>query len=89
MGKLAKVTASTVRHIGWEAFVNNTRGVSNLSEQVGRLPHKASRLLQHMRRKGASVVLASTPWEASRCDDAMARGPNKSSPDERAFVFNP
>lgn len=87
MGKLAIVTSSIVSQHGWKSFVDNTRGASNLSAQVGQLPHKASRLLQHLRRRGASIVLTSAPWGTTCCDAAMARGPHKSAHDERAFVF--
>lgn len=86
LGKLATATAEFVNSTGWHSFVDSTRGVSNLSHGVGRIKHKASRLLQHLRKRGASIVLTAAPWEVAHCDAAMARGPHKSAQDEREYV---
>jgi hypothetical protein len=51
------------------------------------VPHKASRLLQHLRRKGASVWTTTLPWSAERCDEAVRRGSHKSAHEDREFVF--
>ena len=87
LGKLAAATASTVRQRGWKEFVDRTRGASDLSDGVAALPHKAARLLEHLRRRGAPVLTKSAPWGPGKCDEAMHRGPHKSSHDEREFVF--
>ena len=87
LGKLAAATASTVRQRGWKEFVDRTRGASDLSDGVAALPHKAARLLEHLRRRGAPVLTKSAQWGPGKCDEAMHRGPHKSSHDEREFVF--
>ena len=87
LGKLAAGTACTVRQQGWKKFVQTTRGASNLSDGVSELPHKAARLLEHLRRRGANIITATAPWGVERCDDAMQRGPHQSAHDEREFVF--
>lgn len=51
------------------------------------MPHRAARLLSHLRRRGASVLTSTTPWGVARCDNAILRGPHKLAHDERAFVF--
>ena len=53
---------------------------------VRNLPHRASRLLQHLRTRGASVPTKSAPWSRDQCDPAVARGPHQSSQLEREFV---
>ena len=68
--------------------MRQARGESNISEDVADLPHKASRLLNHLRTRGASVVMATPPWSNGTCNSAVLRGPrHKSAQDEREFVF--
>ncbi len=86
LGKLASSTAVAVEQMGWANFVEKARGKSNLADEVGFLPHKAARLLDHLRKRGASVVTSPAPWGTQRCDDAVQRGPHKSSHEEREFV---
>jgi hypothetical protein len=80
------MTARTVDQLGWARYVQEARGKSNLADTVRSLPHKAARLLEHLRKRGASVVTTLSPWGATRCDDAVSRGPHKSSHTEREFV---
>ena len=68
------------------AFVEQARGRSNLSDNVRALTHKAARLLEHLRKRGATVVTSPPPRGTHRCDDAMLRGPHKSSHEDREFV---
>jgi hypothetical protein len=77
-----------MRRIGWEAVVNRARGESNIARQVRRLPHKAARLLEHLRRRGAGVTTVAEPWTPKRRDEAVARGAHKSAHMDRAFVFD-
>jgi hypothetical protein len=71
---------------GWRALVTAHQGQSHLSTNVRRLPHKAARLLEHLRIRGASVPTATPPWGAWQCAEAMRRGSHKSSEDAREFV---
>ncbi len=72
---------------GWGTTVEHLRGKSNVSEAVRRIRHKASRLLQHLRRKGASVWTTTVPWSKRQCDEAVQRGPHQSAQADREFVF--
>ena len=86
LGKLANETAHRLRRDGWHRTVVNVRGESNITGSVGTLPHRAARLLQHLRRRGAGVPLRTAPWTRSQCDAAVQRGPHQSSQGEREFV---
>ena len=68
LGKWAELAAERVISRGWEATVADLRGASNLTETVGRIPHKAARLLDLPRKRGAAVPM-STPLDTSadRC----------------------
>ena len=72
---------------GWQAVVDDARGKSNLAAGVEQVPHKASRLLAHVRKRGASVVTATSPWSLNRRDAAVRRGAHQSAHLDRAFVF--
>ena len=87
LGKLARAVSLRVRSEGWHKVVTSLRGPSNITPEVGAIPHKAARLLSHMRKRGASVMMATAPWGPERCDAAVARGPHKSARDERTFVL--
>ena len=76
-----------MRECGWNAFVQKTRGESNLAEKVRQLPHKAARVLEHLRKRGASVLTSTQPWGLTTCDAAMRRGPHKSAHNHAEFVF--
>ena len=67
--------------------MNHARGESNLSPKVRELPHKAARVLEHLRKRGASVLTSSCPWGPATCDAAIKRGPHKSAYDDAEFVF--
>ena len=54
---------------------------------VERIPHEASRLLNHLRRRGAAVPMATPPWGTARCDEAVRRGSYQSAHLDRQFVF--
>ena len=86
LGKLAMETGHRVRSSGWQQVVSELRGSSNISVGVHNLPHKASRLLDHLRRRGAAVPMTSPPWSIDEKGQAMARGPHQSSHGERDFV---
>jgi hypothetical protein len=88
LGKLAHSIALRVRSRGWHQVVQELRGQSNITETVGSVPHNAARLLSHLRKRGASVLMRTKPWGHLRCDDAVARGPHKSAQLERTFVLD-
>ena len=88
LGKLAQLNAKAVARVWWNTMVHRARGDSNISEGAVRgLPHKASRLLEQLRRRGAGVLTSTGPWGPVRCDDAVRRGSHKSAHLDRSFVF--
>ena len=57
LGKLAAETWRLVLSKGWRQVVSDLRGHSNISAGVRGLPHKAARLLDHLRHRGPF-----SPW---------------------------
>ena len=86
LGKLACTFASVARSRGWKQLIRETRGPSNMAETVGSLDHKASRLLQHLRRRGAAVPLLTRSWTAAQFDEAVNWGAHQSAHGERELV---
>ena len=87
IGKLARHYACSVRRDGWHRFVTHARGASNLTANVGDLPHKAARLLKHLRLRGAGVLTSTDPWTLAKRDAAVKRGAHKSAQLDREFVL--
>ena len=87
LGKFARDASAELSANSWELLVRRARGASNLSDAVRNLPHRASRLLDHLKSRGASVLMATPPWPQHQRDTAVARGPHKSAYDDREFVF--
>jgi hypothetical protein len=67
-------------------MVMEARGRSHITPAVRALPHRAARLLEHLRVRGAAVPVTSAPWDPQRLGAAVERGPHKSSHGERQFV---
>jgi hypothetical protein len=65
--------------VGFEQLVNERRQRSDFHPQVKTLRHKAARLLNHLKERGASVVLSTSPWTDQQRTDTMRRGPHKSA----------
>lgn len=86
LGKLAWDYAADLDLKGWRTLVTEARGPSNITATARHLPHKAARLLNHLGTRGASVTTRTQPWSREQRDQAMARGPHKSSHGEREFV---
>ena len=86
LGKLANDSANKLRTLGWTRWLREIRGRSNVAHTVESVPHKASRLLSHLGKRGAGVPLATPPWSRERIATAVQRGPHQSSESERAFV---
>jgi hypothetical protein len=70
----------------WDSFIRQNRGPSNASPGLKNLPHPARRLLQHLSRNGAPVVLTTSPWDHARCDAAMERGSHASTAEHNVFL---
>ncbi|KAI2512410.1 adenylate kinase [Fragilaria crotonensis] len=79
LGKLALELERAMVRKGWHQLVTELRGQSNVTPTVRNIPHRAGRLLEHLRRRGASVPMATPPWDLERRDMAMQRGSHQSS----------
>lgn len=86
LGKWATAAAERVLLRGWERMVSEQRGMSNLTETVGSLPHKAARLLKMLRQKGAGVLTSTPPWTQAQIDRAAHRGAHRSAAEYTEFV---
>ena len=87
LGKSAAFSALEFSRLGsWDAFVASLRPSSDISPGVRHLPHKAGRLLDHLRRRGAPVPLQTPPWDSQRIRQAIRRGPHKSAKEHLGFV---
>ena len=86
LGKLARSSCDVLRRLGWRRTVEALRGASNVSGGVARLPHKAARFVNYLRRHGAPVRTTTAPWLRAQRDAAIARGTHQLSHGEREFV---
>ena len=79
--------ASKLECVGsWELFVEGVRGMADITPDVATLPHKAARLLEHLRRRGAGVPLHTGPWTKDRIYAVALRGSHSLAKDEVEFV---
>ena len=86
LGKWAAAAKAKLDAAGWEELVRSARGTSQLSDGVKRLPHKAGRLLDLLRRKGATAPMRNAPWTHEQILAAASRGSHKSARDHTEFV---
>ncbi|KAI2507850.1 hypothetical protein MHU86_6630 [Fragilaria crotonensis] len=83
---LAHAAAKLDNSVNWEWFVATERGQADITPTVGTLPHKAARLLEHLRKRGAGVPLHTGPWSEEQLQRAAARGSHQSAKGEVEFV---
>lgn len=85
--KYAAAMAVKLDRVGnWTDFVLGERGRPDIAISAETLPHKAARLMKHMRRRGAAVPMRTAPWDNDRLRRAAQRGSHKSAEDEIDFV---
>ena len=73
--KYAAAAAIKLDHVGdWTSFVAGERGRPDIALTAETLPHKAARLMKHLRRRGASVPMRTAPWDLDRVLRAASRG---------------
>ena len=74
-----------LKEMGWNSFVRHRRQRGDFAD-VAKLPHPASRLLQHYKAHGAPVKLATKPWKKHTVELALARGPHRSCMEHIDFL---
>lgn len=62
------------------------RGPADIADTVGALPHKAARLMEHLRRRGVGVPLQTGPWAQATIIQAARRGSHQSADADIDFV---
>jgi hypothetical protein len=86
LGKHILRATSLLRTHGWNHTVRCLRTPPDLPNHIHQLPHKAARLLNHLRRKGVPCKLQTPPWTTARRDAAVQRGPHKSALEHSSFL---
>lgn len=85
--KYARDVAVKLARFGhWDVFVAAERGTPDIVESVGTIPHKAARLLEYLRHRGARVPLHTEAWTRTQVLQAAERGSHKSAKDAVEFV---
>jgi metal-sulfur cluster biosynthetic enzyme len=73
--------------LSWREFVNEVRGKSYLSTNIGNIPHTARTYLQQLRDQGIQVRLdADPPWDADKIIHNAQRGAHPSATVHRHFL---
>ena len=85
LGKHIAADSSILEKDGFEHLVTTRRGKSDFGKVKG-LKHKAARYLQHLKKRGANVVLKTPPWSVERLEETIKRGPHKSSDEHAEFL---
>lgn len=75
-----------LRTHGWSNTVRRLRTPADLPENIATLPHKAARVLHHLKRSGIPCKLKTPHWTTARRDAAMKRGPHKSAIEHSEFL---
>ena len=78
--------SSRLIDVGFERLVRERRKRSNFHPKVKLLQHKAARLLDHLRKRGANVTISTPPWDEARLEATMERGPHKSADEYVDFL---
>lgn len=85
--KYALAIAAKLEYVGdWYSFVVTQRGRPDIARSAESIPHKAARLLKHLRRRGAGVTMQTAPWDQERLRRAATRGSHQSARGEIEFV---
>jgi len=85
IGKLIARDAQLFQKLGFARLVELRRGRGDLTD-FSKITHKAKRLLQHLKARGAPVPLATPPWSTERCQEAIERGPHHSAYEHQEFL---
>ena len=75
LGTYVNCDVKLLKEMGWKSFVRHRRQRGDFAE-VTKLPHPASRLLQHYKVHGAPVKLTTKPWKKHTVELALAQGPH-------------
>jgi hypothetical protein len=77
LGKYIVRDSLRLEDVGFEQLVNERRQRSDFHPKVKTLCHKAARLLNHLKERGASEIFSTPPWTDQQRTETMSRGPHK------------
>jgi hypothetical protein len=86
LGKFIALSAAKLSSLGWERFIAESRGQSNISPEIAHIEHPASLLLHHLGLHGTPVALNTPAWSLERLDFAHKRGSHQSSSAHLEFL---
>jgi hypothetical protein len=86
LGEYVDRDVELLERYGWESFIRQRRGESDLSHRVEQLKHPAQQYLRHLRRRGARAIMSTAPWTQEHLAETMARGPHKSALEYADFL---
>ena len=86
LGKHLNTASSFLTQQGWLATVRAFRTPQDMPKSVEHLPHPAAHLLNHMRKNGVPIKMTTSPWSLEQRQQAMSRGPHKSSYEYQDFL---
>ena len=78
LGKLVARDTKLLAKLGWKSFVASRRKRNDFNV-LKDIKHPAARLLHHLDTNGVPVILKSTPWSVDKIQEALKRGPHRSS----------
>ena len=86
LGKLIIDDAvNSQKHSSLFGFFKQRQGKGNFTT-LDKISHPAKRLLQHIGKRGAPVIIKTAPWTAAQKQTAINRGPHKSAHDYQEFL---
>jgi hypothetical protein len=86
LGECVRRDVCLLQDLGWEEFIRQRHGRSDLSSQVNTIQYPARSHLRHLRRHGSCVPMSTPPWTAAQLAKTLARGPHKSAVDYAEFL---
>lgn len=87
LSKYIDKATNLLKERGWEETVYALRTPNDFSPSVSKIPHRAARYLDYLRKHGAPTKLQTKPWTQGQVEAAIRRGPHKSAHDYSDFLY--
>ena len=86
LGTFITLATNNFEQFGWHETCRRMRSRSDITEDIGSLPHRAAPLLARLRLHGAPVILKSEPWPIELIEKRFRRGPHRSALEYADFL---
>ena len=86
LGKLIKENVCALQSSDWLSFIIQAKKKKCIHRDVGKLPHPAAKVLDHIRVEGAPATFDTPAWTVERNDEAVNRGCHKSAKEYQGFL---